>query len=158
MRHLIVGVIVLGFAQSLQAKLDVDAFSSENNENNTEYLECVRKSKVEPVKNSPIEKPSPRSTDLISDQKNSRARKPAQENSNAQVLSGAHSCVAHFTGEGYPEIKCNGQLLSGTGRGDGLTDVISLANHYLAEAGFVPISCWGTRSNTYCAYHKPQQN
>ncbi len=176
MRHLILSLLVLGFSQNLQAKLGVDEPSSENNESNKEYLECANRIEasgkvylecVKSVKEEPVKSLSagvvfkePRSRASANNQQKENVRKPAQrETSNEQIFSEAHSCVARFTSDGLPDIKCNGQRLKWLGKSDGFTNVISLANHYLAEAGFIPINCWSASSyNFYCIYHKHSQN
>ena len=175
MRHLILSLLVLGFSQNLQAKLDVSKPSSENNESNKEYfecanrieasgkvyLECVKSVKEEPVKSlsAGVVFKEPRSTASANNQQKENVRKLAQqEASNEQIFSEAHSCVARFTSDGFPDIECNGQRLNGMGKSDGFTKVISLANHYLAGAGFIPINCWPASYNFYCVYHKHSQN
>ena len=163
MRHLILSLLVLGFSQNLQAKLDVNAFSSENNENNTEYLECVRKSKVESVKNFSAEAPSSRSTASVNNQQKKDKRTPAQERaSDEQILSLAHSCVAHFPFSGTGSVFCIGvdlsSIISGSeGNGERIASEISRISNRLGSAGFISTSCWHEESSRFCIYHKLPQ-
>ena len=142
MKHLILSLLILGFSQSLQAKLNIsppsESISSHNDKDSQK---------------------TPTTVSVNNLQKQSE-RIPAQT-SDQQILSTASFCIANFTrvSEQFSVI-CNGLRLSKLK--DRGVKTISKVGHYLVRAGFTPLNCWSSGSqelsklHIYCVYYKPQ--
>ena len=185
MRHLILSLLVLGFSQNLQAKLDVSKPSSENNASNKEhfecanrieasgkvYLECVRSVKEEPVKSlsAGVTFKEPRSTASANNQQKKDKRTPAQEQ--VQVPSDALFCFTYYTSSRYQiTVRCNGSVVRGFNASTSSRDRMhflnvllragSEAGQFLVEAGFIPAGCLYNYDNRefICAYYRVPQN